>query len=167
MNRNSTMTKKIGLVAGAAALVIAGMLGGTAARAQGDVKAGVLTCSVSSGWGFIFGSTRDVRCTYQGMKGGIEYYSGHISKFGVDVGYTRAGVMVWGVFAPASTLAPGVLAGHYAGATASATVGVGMGANALIGGFKRSVSLQPVSIEGNTGLNIAAGVADMTLRFRH
>ena len=156
---------RFGLVIVAAAIAATSSV--LPALAQNDVKAGVLTCSVSSGWGFVFGSTRDVRCTYQGMKGEIEHYGGHISKFGVDIGYTQAGVMVWAVFAPASTLAPGALAGHYAGATASATVGIGVGANALIGGFKRSIALQPVSIEGNTGLNVAAGVADMSLRFSH
>jgi hypothetical protein len=137
------------------------------AQAEPSLKVGILTCDVSSGWGFVFGSSREVRCTYQAAKGGLEYYAGHISKFGVDIGYTRSGVMVWAVFAPTSSLTPGALAGQYAGATAGATVGVGAGVNALIGGFKHSVALQPVSIEGNTGMNVAAGVAEMSLRFRH
>lgn len=156
--------RKFGLTA--AAVAIAALFCVPAAQAQKDVKVGVLTCSVSSGWGFIFGSTRDLHCTYQDMKGSIEFYSGHISKFGVDIGYTRAAVMVWAVFAPASTIEPGALAGPYAGATASATIGIGVGANALVGGLKNSLALQPVSIEGNTGLNVAAGVAEMTLRHR-
>ena len=101
----------------------------------------------------------------EGTKGAFEHYTGHISKFGVDIGYTQAGIMVWAVFAPASAPTSGALDGDYAGATASATVGVGVGANALAGGFQNSVALQPVSIEGNTGLNIAAGVAGLTLRY--
>ena len=38
---------------------------------------------------------------------------------------------------------------------ASATVGVGLGANVLVGGSGNSIALQPVSIEGTTGLNVA------------
>jgi hypothetical protein len=159
--------KRIAIAAAASSLVVAGALMSTQVQAEPSVKVGVLTCNVSSGWGLVFGSTRDVRCSYQAAKGGVEFYAGHISKFGVDIGYTRAGVMLWAVFAPTSTLAPGALAGPYAGATAGATVGVGAGVNALFGGFRHSVSLQPVSIEGNTGINVAAGVAEMNLRFRH
>ncbi|HTW33182.1 MAG TPA: DUF992 domain-containing protein [Rhizomicrobium sp.] len=157
---------KIGLGFGAAALAVAVALSATGAYAQSDagVKVGMLACNVSSGWGVIFGSTRDVHCTYQPVKGQLEHYYGHISKFGVDIGYTKGGVMVWAVFAPTSDLESGALSGRYVGATASATVGVGAGVNALVGGMRRSVSLQPVSIEGNTGLNVAGGVAEMTLK---
>ena len=156
---------KIGSTFGAALIAIAATLGATASQAQeAGVKVGMLSCNVSSGWGVIFGSSRDLKCVYQPVKGQTEHYFGHISKFGVDIGYTQAGIMVWAVLAPASDLAPGALAGQYVGATASATVGVGAGVNALIGGLNRSVSLQPVSIEGNTGLNVAGGVASMTLK---
>lgn len=158
------MSKK--MVIAAAALAVAGFAG-SAQAADSGVKVGVLTCNVESGWGFVFGSTRDLRCTYQPSKGSVEHYRGHISKFGVDIGYTEGGVIVWGVFAPTSDLAAGSLAGGYGGAVASATVGVGAGVNALIGGFNKSISLQPVSIEGNTGLNVAAGIGAMTLRYTH
>ncbi|HTW35415.1 MAG TPA: DUF992 domain-containing protein [Rhizomicrobium sp.] len=160
--------KNIGLGFAVAGLIIAGTLVGSGAWAQeGGIKAGVLTCNVSSGWGFVFGSTRDLHCTYKPAKGEIEEYSGHITKFGVDIGYSQGGVMVWAVFAPASDVTPGALAGPYGGATAGATVGVGGNVNALVGGFKKSISLQPVSIEGTTGLNVAAGVAEMTLKAHH
>ncbi len=92
-----------------------------------------------------------------------ELYTGSITKFGLDIGATSGGVMVWAVFAP-STRQFGALAGHYAGATAEATVGAGIGANALIGGSDRTVTLQPLSIQGQTGLNLAAGVASIDLR---
>src|ERR1700739_436363 len=101
----------------------AGMLAGPAA-AQAGVQVGTLTCNASGAWGFIFGSTRNLACTFSGP-GRIEYYSGQISKFGVDIGYTAGGVLVWTVVAPTVALAPGVLAGTYGGGTASATVGVG------------------------------------------
>jgi Protein of unknown function (DUF992) len=161
------MLRQIGIATCAAAVIVGGTLLSASAQAQPSVKVGVLTCNVSSGWGFVFGSTRDVRCNYQPAKGVVEHYTGHISKFGADIGYTQAGVMVWAVFVPTNTFSPGTLAGQYAGATAGATVGVGAEVNALIGGFRHSISLQPVSVEGNTGLNVAAGVAEMSLRFRH
>ena len=88
---------------------------------------------------------------------------GQISKFGVDIGFTRGGVLVWTVFAPTAQIGPGSLAGTYGGATAGATVGVGGSVNALIGGSNNTISLQPVSFQGNTGLNVAAGIASMTL----
>ena len=150
-----------------AVAAIAGAIGLAAvlaapASAQGGVKVGTLTCNVSSGWGFVFGSSRALSCTFAGP-GRYEYYSGNISKFGVDIGYTQGGVLIWTVFAPTAVLAPGSLAGSYAGGTASATVGVGVGANALIGGSGNTISLQPLSLEGNTGLNVAAGIGAITL----
>jgi hypothetical protein len=133
------------------------------AQSSGGVKLGTLSCHVSSGWGLIFGSSRDLNCTFQGMNR-VEHYTGSITKFGVDVGYQQAGVMVWTVIAPTTDVdKPGMLAGKYGGGTASATVGVGLGANALIGGLGGSIALQPLSIEGSTGLNVAAGVAGLSL----
>jgi hypothetical protein len=133
------------------------------ASAQSAVKVGTLTCNVASGFGFIFGSSKALNCTYAGVGGRYEHYMGNITKFGADIGYTSGGVLVWTVVAPVAVMQPGALAGAYAGATASATVGVGVGANALVGGSNNTVALQPVSIEGNTGLNVAAGVASITL----
>jgi hypothetical protein len=129
----------------------------------GGVKAGVLTCNVSSGWGLIFGSSKDLNCTFENGSGREEHYAGTINKYGVDVGYHNGGVIVWAVFAPTGDLAPGSLAGNYGGVTAGGAVGVGAGANALVGGSGNHVSLQPVSIEGLTGLNVAAGVASISL----
>jgi hypothetical protein len=144
-------------------LVAAGLMGPAHAESSNGVKVGMLTCNVDSGWGLIFGSTRDLKCTFQSGRG-TERYTGHISKFGVDIGYKQAGVIVWAVFAPSADVAAGALAGDFGGATASATVGIGAGANVLVGGFNRSISLQPVSFEGSTGLNVAAGIASLTLK---
>jgi len=130
----------------------------------GGVKIGSLSCHVSSGWGFVFGSSRSVKCVFSG-EGRVEDYKGSISKFGVDVGYQKSGVMIWGVFAPTSDVQPGSLTGNYAGATAGASVGVGLGANALVGGSAGHFALQPLSVEGMTGLNVAAGVAGLDLEF--
>ena len=139
---------------------------GAPAYAQGGVRVGTLTCSVAGGWGFVFGSSKAIRCTLAPGGGRPEHYAGSINKFGVDIGYTQGGVLVWGVFAPTANLAPGALSGNYVGATGSATVGVGAGANVLVGGSNRTISLQPVSIEGNTGLNVAAGIGAMSLRYQ-
>jgi|SRR5580658_798921 hypothetical protein len=137
---------------------------GTPARAADTVKSGVLTCHVDSGWGFVFGSSRDLRCTYSG-NGRSEHYRGSISKFGVDIGYLESGVLVWGVFEPTSDLGKGALAGTYDGVAGGASVGVGADANVLVGGSNRSISLQPLSLEGDRGLNVAAGVASVSLHF--
>jgi hypothetical protein len=129
------------------------------------VRTGYLTCHVAAGWGFIFGSSRDIKCAYALQPGYTEYYTGSISKFGADIGYLQSAVLLWSVAAPTNNLGQGALAGHYAGATASLALGVGAGANVLVGGFKNSIALQPVSVEGQNGLNVAAGVAELTLKF--
>jgi len=91
-----------------------------------------------------------------------EVYVGGINKFGLDIGATAGGEMVWAVYAP-TTRRFGALAGNYSGATAEATVGAGLGANVLVGGSDRTVALQPLSVQGQAGLNVAAGVAELTL----
>lgn len=141
---------------------------GSAAKSDSKtmtVRTGYLTCHVSAGWGFIFGSSRDIKCAYALQPGYTEYYTGSISKFGADIGYLQSAVLLWSVAAPTNNLGQGALAGHYAGATASLALGVGAGANVLVGGFKNSIALQPISVEGQNGLNVAAGVAELTLKF--
>lgn len=135
------------------------------AHAQSGVRVGVLTCNVASGWGLVFGSSKEVNCTLSRDGRDLAHYQGHIDKFGVDVGYTAGGVLVWAVFAPTEGPPPGSLDGSYGGVTASATAGVGVGANLLVGGSDRSISLQPLSVEGNTGLNIAGGIAGLRLHY--
>ncbi len=129
------------------------------------VTAGWLNCNIGSGWGFGLGSSRSVSCVYTPTAGVPQRYVGEMKKFGVDLGYLRGGSMEWAVVAPMSDLAPGALAGDYLGATGSASVGVGIGANVLFGGFHRSVSLQPVSVEGNQGFDVAGGIGDLTLAY--
>jgi len=133
--------------------------------APAGIKIGSLTCNVSSGFGFIFGSSKELKCTYASNSGSGEHYTGTFSKYGLDIGYADNATLVWGVVAPTSDVRPGSLEGDYAGATAGATVVVGLGANVLIGGLDKSIALQPVSVQGNTGLNIAAGVGVITLKY--
>ena len=158
------MVSRLGAALGALGLVAGGVALGTPARAQ-DVRVGMMTCDVAGGFGYVLGSSRDLQCTFSPAQGPAEHYAGRISKFGVDIGYVQNAVMVWTVLAPTVALSPGSLTGTYGGVTASATVGVGVGANVLVGGSSDTISLQPVSVEGGTGLNVAGGFASMSLNF--
>ena len=149
-----------------AALVLstAGFLAFGAGGAQADeVKVGLLRCDVSAGLGLIVTSSKSMACVFHSARGRREYYQGTIRKFGIDIGATAAGVLAWEVFAPTAGRLRGALAGDYVGVDASATIGAGVGANALVGGFDRSITLQPLSIQAQTGLALAAGVASLTL----
>jgi hypothetical protein len=130
---------------------------------RGGVNVGSLNCAVAGGAGFVFGSSRTMDCLFTRTDGMGERYEGTIRRFGVDIGFTRQSTIVWMVFAPGS-IAPGALAGEYGGVTAQGTVGVGVGANVLVGGSSNQVTLQPVSVEGSVGLNAAAGLAAVSLR---
>jgi Protein of unknown function (DUF992) len=138
---------------------------GAPAVAEAGVKIGVLSCRVEGGAGFFIGSAKGVDCVYRPAGGGkSEHYVGSIGKFGIDIGITRDTVMGWVVFAPGKMKA-GSLKGSYGGVSAEATAGVGLGANILVGGFRQSINLQPLSVQAQTGLNIAAGVASLSLRY--
>jgi hypothetical protein len=148
----------------AAALLAIAMNPGTAA-AQSRAQIGTLDCDISGGIGMIIASNKEVTCIFTPSAGGRpEAYVGSISKFGLDVGATAGGRMVWAVHAAFEGPRVGALSGTYAGASAEATVGAGLGANVLVGGSNRSVALQPVSVQGQAGLNVAAGVTQLDLR---
>jgi hypothetical protein len=133
-----------------------------AASAQG-VKTGVLTCQVASGFGWVIGSTRTMQCKFAHGQGHVEEYTGTMSKVGLDLGYLGACVIVWAVVAPNSSPGPGALAGNYFGATAQVAAMLGGGVNVMTGGFRNSVALQPVSLMGDTGIYVGAGIAAMSL----
>lgn len=135
------------------------------ASAQANrTKVGTLSCDISGGIGLIITSKKDLTCMFTpSQPGPREVYVGSITKFGLDLGATAGGEMVWAVYAP-TTRKFGALAGDYGGATAEATVGAGLVANVLVGGSDRTVALQPVSVQGQAGLNVAAGVAELRLR---
>lgn len=144
-----------------AALISLGLAASPAFAAKG-VKVGVLSCDVSAGVGLIIASSKTVKCTFDGTVGKKEHYKGTIEKLGIDIGVTGKGVMAWAVFAPGK-INRGALAGRYAGVSAEATVAVGLGANVLVGGSNKSIALQPLSVQGQTGLNVAAGIAALRL----
>lgn len=134
------------------------------ASAQKRSRVGVLECNISGGVGFVITSRKGLACAYRGADGRVERYNGVIRKFGLDIGFSGPGKMVWAVVAPARP-GPGALTGEYVGASASASAGVGVGANALIGGAKRSINLQPLSVQAQTGVNITAGVSSIFLQY--
>jgi len=128
-----------------------------------SLKVGMLSCKVDAGLGLVVMSKKTMNCLFSSDGGRSELYAGSIEKFGVALGKTDAGVLEWAVFAPAAGPPKGALAGGYVGGGASVTLGVGVGANALIGGLGRSIALQPVSIQAQTGLDLSGGVTALTL----
>lgn len=151
---------RIGAAAFAAAIALAAGVPSAAAQTPPE---GVLRCDVSGGLSFIFGSTRKLECVYAPPQGPTEYYDGRITKFGVDIGFLRSGVIVWGVIAPGIAGRTGALGGNYVGVSAQIAAGAGVGANALISGNK--IMLNPISVEGTTGLNVAAGISGLALNY--
>ena len=149
----------------AASALTALLLGAPAAFSQKNegVRVGVLTCNVEGGAGFIFGSSKELRCHFKSSDGRDERYSGAINKFGLDIGVTGPAVMTWAVLSPTDNVGRGALSGNYVGASAGASVGVGAGANVLIGGNDDTISLQPLSVQSQTGLNAALAVSELVL----
>jgi hypothetical protein len=154
--------KKWVISAGAIAVATA-LLAASPASARSGIKVGTLNCRVSPGVGLIIGSSRKMACRFHGASG-VERYAGSIGRLGIDIGFTSKTYMTWAVFAAGKTKR-GALAGSYGGASAEATVGVGLGANVLVGGFRKTIALQPLSVQGQQGLNVAAGIAGLSLSY--
>lgn len=130
---------------------------------SGEIKIGYLRCEVSSGWSYLVGSSRYLECNFAPKSGEPDLYHGELTKIGADLGYIDSGVIVWAVLAPSDRLGEGALSGHYAGVSVGATVGVGGGMNVLVGGMRSTITLQPVSVEGDVGLAISAGAVHLDL----
>lgn len=150
----------------AAAVIAAASLALTAAPPAAQprqVQVGTLTCSLSASIGLIVASQKNVNCIFRGQPGQPEEaYTGTMTTIGIDIGVTSGGVIIWTVFADANRYF-GMLAGTYAGATAEVSVAAGLGANVLVGGSNRSVALQPLSVQGQVGLDIAGGIGALEL----
>ena len=160
------MTNRFLAPLGAAAALAAFVV--SPALAQSSVKVGTLTCDVSAGIGLLISQQQTMTCAFAPASGAPpDSYIGRIDKFGLALGSVRQGTMVWGVLAPSDGFPHGALAGTYGGVGAEATAGAGVGANLLVGGTGRAFSLQPLSIQGQTGLNFAAGVTTLTLTSVH
>jgi hypothetical protein len=147
----------------AATFVAAALVLGPAAAQPTRLQVGTLTCSMSSSIGLVVASTKNLNCVFRGQPGEPdEGYTGTMTTIGLDIGVTAGGVVVWTVFANTSRYA-GMLAGVYGGATAEVSVAAGLGANALVGGSNHTVALQPLSLQGQVGLDIAAGIGRLEL----
>lgn len=145
-----------------AALLSLGVLAAAATTSNAaELKTGVLSCKVNSGWGVLIGSSKKVNCVFTASNGKKTKYTGNITKIGVDVGYTDNKTIAWIVMSGNGTGSD--LSGTYIGVNAEATVVAGLGANALVGGLNNNIALQPLSVQGQTGLNVAAGIASLTL----
>jgi len=135
----------------------------SSASAQ-QTKVGLLTCYTAERIGLIVGSTQKLSCTFTPEHGPVpEHYLGTINRIGPDIGGSTGGVLTWAVLAPTEGLLRGALAGEYVGATGNVAFVVGVGAQVLVGGSNRSIALQPLSVEGQVGVNLAVGVAGLTL----
>lgn len=145
------------LAASAAAMAVAN------AAQPAKLVAGTLTCKGEGTVGFIIGSKQKLSCLFKTAGGKTQDYAASINKWGLDIGAKGENVIVWTVLSSTTDLPVGALAGKYAGVSADASLGLGAGANILIGGSKDSVTLQPLSVQGQKGINLAIGVSGLTL----
>lgn len=143
--------------------VITGLVAFVSPALADNLQVGVLQCDVSKGVSLFVEQKQSMRCVFKRTDGTTEPYSGRIKEYGLSLGNPGPAHLVWGVFAPAKGVPAGALAGGYGGVSAGASLGVGMGANVLVGGLKRSFSLQPISMDGMQGTNLALGVANVSL----
>ena len=153
------------LLAGVAATLLVASFA-SAQQPMQRVQVGVLECRGGASVGFIVGSVTNLGCVLRAEGMPEDRYVATIRKVGLDLGITQESALAWGVFAPAVRLGPGGLSGNYAGAQGSAAIGVGAGAggNVLVGGSDNSIALQPLSVQGQVGINIAAGLESLELR---
>ena len=155
--------RRIMLVASVCASALIGAAITSTAAAE-LFRVGRLVCTSSPRVGLVLGSAQELRCVFVASRPPRQYvYEGRIRRVGLDLGVTSAGSLSWAVFARNSRVGPGTLRGSYVGASGSVAVGPGLGANVLVGGSRRSIMLQPLSIERSIGLNLAAGVTNLTL----
>ena len=147
----------------AAGVLAAAVFVGTATAEAGYIKTGLLTCKVAPGVGMIIGSSKGMTCSFSPDFRGPETYAGRIDKIGLDVGVTGEAVIVWAVLSAQRGYPVGSLAGTYVGASAEASIVVGAGANLLVGGSNQSFALQPVSVQGQLGLDFAVTISALEL----
>jgi Protein of unknown function (DUF992) len=144
--------------------MVASLDGANAQQPLQRVQVGILECRGGASIGFIVGSVTNLGCVLRVEGMPEDRYVATIRKVGVDIGITQESALAWGVYAPVARLGPGDLSGNYAGAQGSAAVGVGVGGNALVGGSNNSIALQPLSVQGQVGLSVAAGLESLELR---
>ena len=148
----------------AATMLVASFAAAQAQQPMQRVQVGVLECRGGASVGFIVGSVTNLGCVLRVEGLPEDRYIATIRKVGLDLGITQESALAWGVFAPVARLGPGDLAGNYAGVQGSAAVGVGAGGNVLVGGSNNTIALQPLSLQGQVGLSVAAGLESLELR---
>ena len=152
------------ILAAATLATLASSIGSANAQQVQRVQVGVLECRGGASVGFIVGSVTNLGCVLRAEGMPEDRYIATIRKVGLDLGITQESALAWGVFAPVARLGPGDLSGNYVGAQGSATLGVGVGGNVLVGGSANSIALQPLSVQGQVGVSIAAGLESLELR---
>ena len=156
--------RRFTILAGATIALVASIAGAAAQQPIQRVQVGVLECRGGASIGFIVGSVTHLGCVLRAQGNFEDRYVATVRKVGLDLGITQESALAWGVFAPVARLGPGDLAGTYAGAQGSATLGVGVGGNVLVGGSANSIALQPLSVQGQVGVSLAAGLESLELR---
>jgi hypothetical protein len=147
------------------ALVFVALTAAGSAAAEPRVQAGILQCRGAPTASFIVGSVHQVGCVFQLGRGGRYRYYGFVRRLGLDIGFTEQSMLAWAVLAPTDRIGPGDLSGIYGGLTAAGAIGTGANASALVGGSNNELSLQPLRLEGQTGLNVALGIAGLELHY--
>ena len=152
------------LAAIAVTMLVASFAGANAQQPIQRIQVGILECRGAASMGFVVGSVTNLGCVLRAEGMPEDRYVATIRKVGLDLGITQETALAWGVYAPVARLGPGDLSGDYVGAQGSASVGVGLGGNVLVGGSANSIALQPLSVQGQVGLNVAAGLESLELR---
>ena len=158
------MRRSFTLTGSAATMLVASFTGANAQQPIQRVQVGILECRGAASMGFVVGSVTNLGCVLRAEGMPEDRYVATIRKVGLDLGITQETALAWGVYAPVARLGPGDLSGDYVGAQGSASVGVGLGGNVLVGGSANSIALQPLSVQGQVGLNVAAGLESLELR---
>jgi len=158
------MPRSLMFAAIAAVTLVAGSTGAFAQQPMQPVQVGILECRGGASIGFVIGSVTNLGCVLRAEGMPEDRYVATVRKVGIDLGITQESALAWGVFAPVARLGPGDLSGDYVGAQGSASVGVGLGGNVLVGGSANSIALQPLGVQGQVGLNVAAGLESLELR---
>lgn len=132
---------------------------------QAWTQVGMLSCRLNPSIGFVIFGHQSMECRFtQNPPFPPQAYEGALNTVGIDLGISAGGVLGWAVLAPTVGTPAGALAGEYVGASGDIGLGIGVGANVLIGGSGRSIALQPVSLEGSVAINVAVGVSALKLR---
>jgi hypothetical protein len=158
------MQRSVILAALTIATLVASFTGASAQQPMQRIQVGILECRGGASIGFVVGSVTNLGCVLRSEGMPEDRYIATIRKVGLDLGITQESALAWGVYAPVARLGPGDLSGNYAGAQGSASIGVGLGGNVLVGGSANSIALQPLSVQGQVGLNVAAGLESLELR---